>query len=57
MLRRLAAVQDASLSDLVREAIDLLIADRINNPRQSAQERRAKFDAFIAQYAGSQSGR
>lgn len=57
MLRRLASIQDASVSDLVREAIDLLIADRINNPRQSAEERRAKFDAFIVHYAGSQSGR
>jgi hypothetical protein len=54
MLRRLASVQDASVSDLVREAIDMIIADRMNNPRASQGERRAQFDAFINRYAGSE---
>ena len=54
MLRKLASVQDASVSDLVREAIDMLIADRMNNRRPSPQERQAAFDAFITKYAGSQ---
>ena len=54
MLRKLASVQDASVSDMVREAIDMLIADRMNNRRPSPQERQAAFDAFITKYAGSQ---
>jgi Arc/MetJ-type ribon-helix-helix transcriptional regulator len=54
MLRKLASVQDASVSDLVREAIDMLLADRMNNPRPSPQERQATFDAFIARYAGNE---
>jgi Arc/MetJ-type ribon-helix-helix transcriptional regulator len=58
MLRRLAKAEvDVSVSDLVREAIDMIIADRMNNPRVSAEERRAKFDAFMARYAGSQPDR
>ena len=57
MLRRLASVQDASVSDLVREAIDMIIADRMNNPRTSPGERRAQFDAFIDRYAGSEPNR
>ena len=54
MLRKLASVQDATVSELLREAIDMLVADRMNNPRPSAEERRAGFDAFIKRYAGSQ---
>ncbi len=54
MLRKLASVQDVSVSDLVREAIDMLITDRMNNPRPSPQERQTTFDAFIARYAGTQ---
>jgi uncharacterized protein (DUF2267 family) len=57
MLRKLASVQDLSVSDLVREAIDMVIADRMNNPRPSPQERRVKFDAFLDRYAGSKPGR
>ena len=54
MLRKLASVQDVSVSDLVREAIDLMIADQMNNPRPSPSELRAKFDAFLDRYAGAQ---
>jgi hypothetical protein len=54
MLRKLASVQDVSVSDLVREAIDLVIADRMNNPRPSPSDRRAKFDAFLGGYAGAE---
>ena len=54
MLRRLARAEgDVSVSELVREAIDLVIADRMNNPRPSLEQRREKFDAFISKYAGS----
>lgn len=52
-LRKLASVQDASVSDLVREAIDMLIADRMESPLPSQRERDAKFEAFIARYARS----
>lgn len=54
MLRKLAFAQDASVSELLREAIDILIAERMNNPRPSVEERRAAFDAFIKRYAGTQ---
>lgn len=57
MLRRLAAVEDVSVSDLVREAIDLIIDDRMSHPRPSPNERIAKFDAFVERYAGIQPDR
>jgi hypothetical protein len=57
MLRKLASVQDASVSELLREAIDALIAERMNNPRPSIEQRRATFDAFITRYAGAQTPR
>ena len=53
MLRRLAKAEgDASVSELLREAIDLIIADRMNKPRPSLEQRRRMFSAFIEKYSG-----
>jgi len=54
MLRKLAAAQNVTVSGLIREAIDLVISERMNNPRPSLEERRAEFDVFVERYAGSQ---
>jgi hypothetical protein len=53
MLRRLAEVEGGNISLLLREAIDKLIADRLNTPRPSPAERNAQFEAFLGRFAGS----
>jgi len=52
LLRRLAKAEGDSVSELLREAIDLIIANRMNNPRPSLAERRQLFSAFMEKYAG-----
>jgi hypothetical protein len=52
-LRSVASMEDTSISDLVREGIDRVIADRMNNPRPDRAVLRDQLKAFLERYADS----
>ncbi len=49
-LKQLAATEDSSISELVREGIDRVISDRMNNPRRERSELRANLEAFLQRF-------
>jgi Arc/MetJ-type ribon-helix-helix transcriptional regulator len=52
-LKQLAAEEETSISELVREGIDRVISERMNRQPGERAELRAKVEAFFLQYAGS----
>jgi hypothetical protein len=53
-LKQLAAEEETSISELVREGIDRVISERMNRQPGERAELRAKVEAFLLQYAGSE---
>ncbi|HEX3463663.1 MAG TPA: hypothetical protein VHS78_06370 [Candidatus Elarobacter sp.] len=51
-VRTIATVEERNISDLVREGIALVIADRMNKPRPDRAVRRENLQAFLARYSG-----
>ena len=52
-VRSIASTEDRKVSDLVREGIALLIADRMNNPRPDPAAQQERLQAFLTRYAGT----
>jgi hypothetical protein len=52
-VRSIASTEDRKVSDLVRESIALLIADRMNNPRPDPAAQQERLQAFLTRYAGT----
>jgi hypothetical protein len=52
-LKQLAAVEETSISELVREGIDRVISERMNRPPKERTELRMNMEAFLQEYAGS----
>ena len=50
-LRKMADTEETSVSDLVREGIDRVIADRMARPKRERSELRTKLEAFLERYA------
>jgi FixJ family two-component response regulator len=55
-LKALAAREETSVSDLVREGIDRVITDRLNNPKRDRDTLRANLQSFLARHAGAHLG-
>jgi hypothetical protein len=55
-LKALAANEETSISDLVREGIDRVITERLNNPRRDRTALRENLHEFLTRYAGSDPG-
>jgi hypothetical protein len=55
-LKALAVNEETSISDLVREGIDRVITERLNNPRRDRVALRQNLDEFLTRYAGSEPG-
>ncbi len=51
-LKELAKHEETSISDLVREGIDRVITERLNNPKHERNALRENLQAFITRYAG-----
>ena len=52
-LKKLAAAEETSISDLVREGIDRVISERMNNPQRDRNVLRANLQVFLERYAGT----
>jgi hypothetical protein len=55
-LKALAAREETSISDLVREGIDRVITDRLKRPKRDRDTLRANLQEFLARYTGTRSG-
>ena len=51
-LKELAKNEETSISDLVREGIDRVITERLNNPNHERDALRGNLQAFMTRYAG-----
>jgi 1,6-anhydro-N-acetylmuramate kinase len=52
-LKALAAREETSVSDLVREGIDRVITHRLNNPKRDRDTMRANLQQFLARHTGA----
>ncbi|HEV3157709.1 MAG TPA: ribbon-helix-helix protein, CopG family [Candidatus Baltobacteraceae bacterium] len=52
-LKHLAQSEETSVSDLVREGIDRVISERMNQPPRERAELRASLESFLRRYVGS----
>jgi hypothetical protein len=55
-LKALANNEETSISDLVREGIDRVITERLNNPRSDRGALRENLHEFLTRYASSEPG-
>jgi hypothetical protein len=52
-LRDVASIEETTVSDLVREGIDRVIAARLNNPKPDRAVLRDQFKIFLERHAAS----
>jgi tRNA splicing ligase len=51
-LKHVAVLERVSIADLVREGIDRVIRDRVNNPHNERVQLQADLEAYLEKYAG-----
>jgi hypothetical protein len=54
-LKLVAARENSNVSDLIRQAIDVILSDRIDNPRSAQIDVSTKIRGFLEKYSSQES--